>query len=39
MGKFVFSNDYEKPLVVAIEVAVESGYLMSGEPGLNEEEM
>ena len=39
MSKLIIETSYECPNLQPIEVEVERGYMMSGEPGLKEEEM
>jgi hypothetical protein len=39
MSELIIETSYECPNLQPIEVEVERGYMMSGEPGLKEEEM
>jgi hypothetical protein len=39
MSELIIETSYECPNLQPIEVEVEHGYMMSGEPGLKEEEM
>ena len=39
MSELIIAPSYESPNLQPFEVEVERGYMMSGEPGLKEEEM